>query len=500
MPGLKHRLFQSIPLHRLFIAGSVALPALVLLIALLLANQTVQNGITNKAVVHEAGMHTRLQHVFSLLQDGETGQRGYLITGQERFLRPYENSQRHVAREMAALVDLSGDNAAEQQSMQQLQNLTRVKMGELAATIATRRAGKAAEAAAMVSNGRGLALMDEIRSVTAHIQAIQAGELKSRMDLREAGYRRTSWFVGVLLAALIAFIAFSAVSAAVNYRARERVLSEVRQLTEQLSAEKARLLQTVNELNGARHAAVEANKAKSEFLASMSHELRTPLNAILGFSEIIKEETFGPVGLHKYVDYAADVHSSGRHLLDLINDILDLSKIDAGKVELHEEELSMAHVMDDSLSLVRERALRGGVALVEEQGAEGLPAVWADRRLLKQILLNLLSNAIKFTPAGGTVTTSLFADASGMGFIVRDTGIGMTEEDMQKAMSLYGQVDSRVSRKHRGTGLGLPISLSLAKLHGGDLIVQSAPDKGTTMTLRLPLSRRRDPDAGRRAA
>jgi len=245
---------------------------------------------------------------------------------------------------------------------------------------------------------------------------------------------------------------------------------------------------------------VQANKAKSEFLASMSHELRTPLNAILGFSEIIKEETFGPVGLHKYVDYAADVHSSGRHLLDLINDILDLSKIDAGKVELNEEELSMAHVMDDSLSLVRERALRGGVTLLEEEAAGVLPPVWADRRLLKQILLNLLSNAIKFTPTGGTVTTRIFADESGIGFSVRDTGIGMTQEDMQKAMSLYGQIDSKVSRKHKGTGLGLPISLSLAKLHGGDLIVQSAPDKGTTMTLCLPLSRRRAPESGRQAA
>jgi signal transduction histidine kinase len=500
MPGLKHRLFQSIPLNWLFAAGSVALPGLVLLIALLLAHQTVQNGITSKAVSHESGMRARLQRVFSLLQDGETGQRGYLITGQERYLRPYDNSQRHVAREMAALVDLSADNAAEQQNMRQLQSLTHTKMAEMAHTIAMRRAGKAAEAAAMVSSGSGLLLMDDIRHVTARIQTIQAGELKTQIDLREAGARRTSLFVGVLLAAILVFIAFSAVSALVNYRARERVLTEVRQLTDALSAEKARLLQTVNELNKARHAAVEANRAKSEFLASMSHELRTPLNAILGFSEIIKEETFGPVGLHKYVDYAADVHSSGRHLLDLINDILDLSKIDAGKVELHEEELSLAHVLDDSLALVRERALRGGVTLVEDLADGPLPPVWADRRLLKQILLNLLSNAIKFTPAGGTVTTRLFADATGIGFIVRDTGIGMTAEDVQKAMSPYGQIDSRVSRKHKGTGLGLPISLSLAKLHGGDLIVQSAPDQGTTMTLCLPLSRRRGPQAGRQAA
>jgi signal transduction histidine kinase len=493
MPGLKHRLFQSIPLSWLFAAGSVALPGLVLLIALLLANQTVQNNATSRVVSHESGMRVRLQRVFSLLQDAETGQRGYLITGQERFLRPYDNSQRHIAREMAALVEMSGDNAAEQQAMRHLQSTTLAKMAELAKTIDLRRMGKTAEAAAAVSGGNGLALMDETRRTTTRIQAIQMQELRAQLDLREAGYRRTELFVGILLTALVVFILFSAVSALVNYRARERVLTEVRQLTDELSTEKARLLQTVKELNQARYSAVEANKAKSEFLASMSHELRTPLNAILGFSEIIKEETFGPVGLHKYVDYAADVHSSGRHLLDLINDILDLSKIDAGKVELNEEELSLAHVMDDSLSLVRERALRGGVMLVEEPADEALPSVWADRRLLKQILLNLLSNAIKFTPAGGTVTTRLFADAAGIGFTVHDTGIGMSDEDVQKAMSPYGQIDSKVSRKHKGTGLGLPISLSLAKLHGGDLVVQSAPDRGTTMTLRLPPSRSRGP-------
>lgn len=500
MPGLKHRLFQSIPLTRLIVTGSAILPLLLLLIALVLARQTAQNGVANAAIGHEAAMRARLQHVFLLLQEAETGSRGFLITGQERFLEPYTDASRKVRPEMDALIDLSGDNVLELAKMHSLRGQIVQKMRGIDHTVKLRRAGKTADAFAAVSSGVGKTRMDAIRRTTAEIQVIQGKDLKQQLDLREAGYRRTELSVGVLLAVITVFIAFSAMSALVSYRARERVLKEVRQLTEQLSAEKARLLQTVNELNAARHGAVEANKAKSEFLASMSHELRTPLNAILGFSEIIKEETFGPVGLHKYVDYAADVHSSGRHLLDLINDILDLSKIDAGKVELHEEELSLAHVMDDSLSLVRERALRGGVTLVEKQAAPELPAVWADRRLLKQILLNLLSNAIKFTPAGGTVTTGLFADAAGIGFSVRDTGIGMTQEDVQKAMSPYGQIDSQVSRKHKGTGLGLPISLSLAKLHGGDLLVESAPDKGTTMTLRLPLSRRRDPEAGCQAA
>lgn len=500
MPGLKHRLFQSIPLSRLFLAGSVVLPLLLLLIALLLARQTTQNSMANAAIAHETSMRGRLQHIFLLLQDVETGSRGYLITGQERFLEPYTGASRKVWPQINALIDLSGDNPRELAKMHILRGLIARKMDDMDYIVKLRRADKTAEAFAMVSGGMEKSGMDAIRRTTAEIQAIQGRDLKQRLDRREAGFRRTELFVGALLAVIIIFIAFSAASAFVNGRARERTLTEVRQLTDQLSEEKARLLKTVNELNGARHVAVEANRAKSEFLASMSHELRTPLNAILGFSEIIKEETFGPVGLHKYVDYAADVHTSGRHLLDLINDILDLSKIDAGKVELHEEELSLTHLMDDSLSLVRESALRGGVALVEEQPAATLPPVWADRRLLKQILLNLLSNAIKFTPTGGAVTTGIFADASGIGFSVRDTGIGMNDEDMQKAMSPYGQIDSRLSRKHQGTGLGLPISLSLAKLHGGDLSVQSAPDKGTTIMLRLPLSRSRPPAAGSQAA
>jgi signal transduction histidine kinase len=220
----------------------------------------------------------------------------------------------------------------------------------------------------------------------------------------------------------------------------------------------------------------------------MSHELRTPLNAILGFSEIIKDEIFGPVGLHQYVDYANDVHKSGQHLLDLINDVLDLSKIQAGKVELHEEDVDIAALVLDSISLTRERALKTGVSLVFDKYASG-PIVLADRRLLKQILLNLLSNAIKFTPPGGAVTIKTFSHAQGIGLSIQDTGIGMSQADIVKAMSPYGQVDSRVSRKHKGSGLGLPISQSLAALHGGNLVIDSEPGRGTTIALLLPGTR-----------
>jgi signal transduction histidine kinase len=227
-----------------------------------------------------------------------------------------------------------------------------------------------------------------------------------------------------------------------------------------------------------------ANNAKSEFLASMSHELRTPLNAILGFSEILKAEIYGPLGHDKYLEYADYVHKSGAHLLDLINDVLDLSKIDAGKMELRESVFSVHDVVDDSVLLVRDKAESGvDIRLLADRDCE----IMADKRLIKQILLNLLSNAIKYTPEGGTIIVGTGeAAGGGLDIYVADTGIGMDRAQLEKAFSHYGQVDSRIARTHQGTGLGLPISLSLARLHGGDLVATSVPGHGTRMTLSLP--------------
>ena len=230
-----------------------------------------------------------------------------------------------------------------------------------------------------------------------------------------------------------------------------------------------------------------ANNAKSEFLASMSHELRTPLNAILGFSEILKAEIYGPLGHEKYLEYAEYVHKSGVHLLELINDVLDLSKIDAGKMELRESVFWVHDVVDDSVLLVRDKAATSvEIRLLVDRDCE----VRADKRLIKQILLNLLSNAIKFTNKGGAITVGTGeAVGGGLEIYVADTGIGMDEAQIVKAFSHYGQVDSRIARDQQGTGLGLPISLSLARLHGGDLVATSEPGHGTRMTLFLPESR-----------
>jgi signal transduction histidine kinase len=244
------------------------------------------------------------------------------------------------------------------------------------------------------------------------------------------------------------------------------------------------------ELKEARLCAEAANRAKSEFLATMSHELRTPLNAILGFSEIIKDEIMGAAPA-RYVDYAKDIHASGRHLLALINDVLDVSKLEAGKFELHESDLDVMSVVSACLVFVKPQADAAGI-IVAEDHCEVLPALRADERLLKQVLLNVLSNAVKFTPRGGSVTVSTSWSANGgLEITIADTGIGMSDSDIAIALSAFGQVDSRIARQHQGTGLGLPIARSLMRLHGGELSVQSAPDRGTTVTILFPQTRLR---------
>jgi signal transduction histidine kinase len=232
-----------------------------------------------------------------------------------------------------------------------------------------------------------------------------------------------------------------------------------------------------------------ANRAKSEFLATMSHELRTPLNAIIGFAELMKMEAMGPIGNDVYRQYSRDIALSGNHLLSLINDILDLAKVEAGKIELHEEEVPIAELFEATGRIVRERATVAKLEIEIDDG-RALPPIQGDRRKLMQILVNLLSNAIKFTPEGGRVALSGRRDESGDVLLaITDTGIGMAPEELTKAMTPFGQIDSSLSRKYAGTGLGLPLASKLAELHGGAIAIDSTPGRGTTVTVRLPARR-----------
>jgi len=264
--------------------------------------------------------------------------------------------------------------------------------------------------------------------------------------------------------------------------------ARMRQHIAALEETQRKLKQTSNELTRALGVAAEASQAKSAFLASMSHELRTPLNAILGFSESMMLGVFGEMG-PRYRSYAQDIHNSGAHLLALINDVLDLSRLDAGQANLVEEAFDLAQLVGDCQRMMTGQAAKAGITLTADI-APGLPPLTADRRRIKQILLNLVSNAVKFTPEGGRVTVQAGRDGNGdLVLSVRDTGIGIAPEDIPKVMERFGQVDSHLSRKHEGTGLGLPLSRQLAKLHGGDLTLASVPDQGTTVTITLPAAR-----------
>jgi two-component system, cell cycle sensor histidine kinase PleC len=239
----------------------------------------------------------------------------------------------------------------------------------------------------------------------------------------------------------------------------------------------------------ARLRAEESNSAKSRFLASMSHELRTPLNAILGFSEVMQAELFGPHAIPAYKDYAGDIHSSGHHLLMLINEILDLSRVEAGRYELCEEPVHLQAVMDECRHLLTLRAKKKDITIV---GADGptLPRLWVDARAMRQVALNLLSNAIKFTPQGGTVGIALgWTPEGGQFFTITDTGTGIPENEIPIVMSSFGRGSFAQKTAEEGSGLGLPIVKGLIELHGGTFDLSSRIREGTTVTVRLPSER-----------
>jgi signal transduction histidine kinase len=242
-------------------------------------------------------------------------------------------------------------------------------------------------------------------------------------------------------------------------------------------------------LVSAKEEAIRANSSKSQFLAVMSHELRTPLNAVIGFSEVLQSELFGPL-TDKQREYVVDILQSGAHLLDIVNEILDLAKIEAGKYELHEDSCAVAELIADQLDLIRPRAELDGLT-VEFAAEPDLPLLYADPTKVRQMLLNLMTNAIKFTPTGGRITVALKLEPGLEGgpilaLSVADTGVGIAAEDIPKAFASFEQIDNKLGRAHQGTGLGLPLVKVQIELHGGTVVLESALDVGTTVILRFP--------------
>jgi two-component system cell cycle sensor histidine kinase PleC len=268
------------------------------------------------------------------------------------------------------------------------------------------------------------------------------------------------------------------------------IIFYARDVIAELKRSRGRMNELTRRLAVSVEQAEKANRAKSAFLANMSHELRTPLNAIMGFSEVMKDEHLGPMQNERYLGYAGDIHSSGRYLLGIINDVLDLSKIEAGKMSVEgAEEFPLCQALEGSLAICATLGDKFDVRLIADLPPESVRLL-AVERMIRQIMINLIGNAIKFTPAGGVVELSGATLADG-GYVVtvHDSGIGMSEDEITKAMTPFGQVENKMTARHNGTGLGLPLAKAMLELHGGTLAVQSAPGMGTMIRLIFPASR-----------
>jgi two-component system cell cycle sensor histidine kinase PleC len=293
---------------------------------------------------------------------------------------------------------------------------------------------------------------------------------------------------GLILAALsVAFWLLMRTLVMANYTTREKMI----RLEHERSGLIDKLKAAKEDSDSARQRAETASRAKSAFLANMSHELRTPLNAILGFSEIIHTKAMGANAIEQYAEYGGYIHSSGGHLLSLINDILDLAKIEAGRLTLRESEIDLSVLMEETMRMMETRAVSGGIKLAVQVDG-GFPNVFADERAMRQMVVNLFSNAVKFTPPGGRVTAFAHVlDDGSLSFGIDDTGVGIAPDDQTKVFESFGQGRHDAVLADKGTGLGLPIVKGLAEAHGGRIMLNSVPNEGTCVTVILPPERAR---------
>ena len=395
-----------------------------------------------------------INQVRTLAVDAETGQRGFLITDDLNYLAPYTKAVELLPEQLAKLrANAVGDREAER-DVRDVSTLVDNKLAELKLTIQLRMDKGIAEAVAVVKVGRGKQLMDSIRALCSHMEQQQIGLLAERSRVAE---RKSQ---GAGLVTMLASLGLFGIVLFTNLR---------------MKREKDR--------------ALEASQAKSTFLANMSHELRTPLNAIIGYSEMLEEESV-EMGTQASVPDLQKIKSAGKHLLELINSVLDLSKIEAGKMDLYLETFSICTLAEEVISTVQPMAEKNGNLLLKTCPLE-IGSMHADLTKIRQSLLNLLSNACKFTTDGTVslvIQRELLGGINWIRFEVKDTGLGLSDEQARGLFEPFTQADSSTTRKFGGTGLGLAITHRFADMMGGRISVDSKPDKGSTFTLTLPAS------------
>jgi signal transduction histidine kinase/DNA-binding response OmpR family regulator len=392
---------------------------------------------------------THLDAVLSSIKDAETGQRGYLLTGGELYLATYRQGLDQIPVNLRNLDDLVSQHPEMGARVSELRTLGLKKADELQRAVNLRRAGHTQEALDEVRTDRGKEYMDRIRVICAGLTDELRGQHASRTSEASELTARA-----MLLSALASCALFLLL-----------------------------LLATVN-LNKQKQAAEAANHAKSAFLANMSHELRTPLNAIIGYSEMMMEDA-EESGVTGVVPDAEKIRAAGKHLLDLINAVLDLSKIEAGKMELYLETFSIEGLVRETVEIIEPQTVKNGNKLIVDV-EPGLSSMRADQTKVKQSLSNLMSNASKFTSNGQINLTVRRMPNDMVAFEVKDTGLGMTEDQITRIFLPFTQADTSTSRKFGGTGLGLVISRRFAQLMGGEITVASVPERGSTFTLLLP--------------